>query len=153
MRRFGYIVVAGLIGGCVSSVPSPASLQDTCPAICAPSLATTRTSTAPTSVVFTNHGGKPLSKTEIREPIEAALPRFTACYEVYLRANPAAQGKTVLRFKINAQGRVTKARTIHDTVGTPVADCVRETMRGLLFPKPRWGGNVWVTYPFVFAAT
>jgi len=31
--------------------------------------------------------------------------------------------------------------------------CVIKVMRSLKFPKPRGGGIVVVTYPFVFAAT
>lgn len=94
----------------------------------------------------------------IRSQMQALLPLLKECYENALHDQPELVGKLVVSFTIVAEpdigGLVTDsaidaaASTITDA---PMRECVRETLYGAQFPAPRNGGEVHVTYPFVFA--
>lgn len=91
-----------------------------------------------------------LKRAKIADVIRSALPRFQTCYEAHLILDRDAAGQAVLVFAVAADGRVLRAALVEDTVGWGVSDCVRKTMMGLQFPKPRGGGIVTVSYPFIF---
>lgn len=95
-----------------------------------------------------------LSKEEIGRVIRRNLARFKYCYEKQLNANPNLAGKISVYFTIAPTGSVASAKVRETTMGSKnVESCVLKVMRSLKFPKPRGGGIVVVTYPFVFAAT
>ena len=95
-----------------------------------------------------------LSKAEIGRVIRRNLARFRFCYEKQLASNPNLGGKISVYFTIAPTGSVAKA-TVRETSmnDATVEACVLKVMRSLKFPKPKGGGIVVVTYPFVFAAT
>ncbi|MCA9550639.1 MAG: AgmX/PglI C-terminal domain-containing protein, partial [Myxococcales bacterium] len=63
-------------------------------------------------------------------------------------------GKISVYFTIAPTGSVANASVRETTMNDAnVESCVEKVMRSLQFPKPRGGGIVVVTYPFVFAAT
>lgn len=91
-----------------------------------------------------------LSREEIQRVIARALPRIKYCYERELGAAPALEGKVTSTFTIASSGAVA-ASTLSHTLSTPsVATCVDRVVRTLTFPQPHGGGQVVVTYPFVF---
>lgn len=95
-----------------------------------------------------------LSKEEIGRVIRRNLARFKYCYEKQLNANPNLQGKIAVYFTIAPTGDVADASVRETSMNEEnVESCVVKVMRSLKFPKPRGGGIVVVTYPFVFAAT
>lgn len=95
-----------------------------------------------------------LSKEEIGRVIRRNLARFKYCYEKQLNANPNLQGKIAVYFTIAPTGDVASASIRETSMGDEnVESCAIKVMRSLVFPKPRGGGIVVVTYPFVFAAT
>lgn len=95
-----------------------------------------------------------LSKEEIGRVIRRNLARFKFCYEKQLNANPNLSGKISVYFTIAPTGSVANASVRETTMNDAnVESCVEKVMRSLQFPKPRGGGIVVVTYPFVFAAT
>lgn len=95
-----------------------------------------------------------LSKSEIGRVIRRNLSRFKYCYEKQLNANPNLAGKISVYFTIAPTGSVANATVRESSMkDAKVEGCVTKTMRTLKFPKPKGGGIVVVTYPFVFAAT
>ncbi len=95
-----------------------------------------------------------LSSAEIDRVIRRAFPRFKFCYEKELKVKNRLTGKVSVNFTIAPTGRVARARVEETTMGAPTVErCVTGVMRSLRFPKPRGGGIVVVTYPFVFAST
>ncbi len=95
-----------------------------------------------------------LSKEEIGRVIRRNLARFKYCYEKQLNANPNLSGKISVYFTIAPTGAVAQASVRETSMNDQnVESCVLTVMRSLKFPKPRGGGIVVVTYPFVFAST
>ncbi len=95
-----------------------------------------------------------LSKAEIGRVIRRNLARFKYCYEKQLNANPNLSGKISVYFTIAPTGSVPKASIRETSMNSKkVEKCVVKVMKSLKFPKPRGGGIVVVTYPFVFAST
>lgn len=95
-----------------------------------------------------------LSKEEIGRVIRRNLARFKYCYEKQLNANPNLAGKISVYFTIAPTGSVASASVRETSMNDKkVESCAVTVMRSLKFPKPRGGGIVVVTYPFVFAAT
>lgn len=95
-----------------------------------------------------------LSKAEISREIRRNLPRFKHCYEKQLNSNPNLEGKVAVYFTIAPNGRVARASARESSMDNKkVVACTIKVMRSLEFPKPRGGGVVVVTYPFLFAST
>lgn len=90
----------------------------------------------------------PLSKEEIASTIKRNLASINACFE---QAGPGTQGKVAVRFTIAATGEVSEAVVAEQTVQDErLAACVVGVAKTWKFPKPRGGGQVVVTYPFLF---
>lgn len=88
----------------------------------------------------------------IRVVIRAALPELRACYERALARQPHLRGRLVLQFTIEREGEVTRAAigkgsTLRDA---SMRRCVLAIAHAWQFPAPDTGGQVHVTYPFVF---
>ncbi len=95
-----------------------------------------------------------LTQEEIARVIRQNLSRFKYCYEKELNANPNLAGKIAINFTIAPTGDVPQARVSESQMGnSTVEDCTTRVMKSLKFPKPKGGGIVVVTYPFVFAST
>lgn len=95
-----------------------------------------------------------LSREEINRVVRRHLNQIRYCYEKELAKEPNLQGKIVGTWTIAGTGLVASATASQNTMGSkPVADCVVRIIQRMRFPKPRGGGQVFVTYPFVFAAS
>lgn len=95
-----------------------------------------------------------LAKAEIARVIRRNLARFKYCYEKQLSSNPNLGGKIAIYFTIAPTGTVPKASVRETTMNDKtVESCTVSVMKSLKFPKPKGGGIVVVTYPFVFAST
>lgn len=89
-----------------------------------------------------------MDKNVIRRVIRQQLPRVRFCYERQLQARPTLSGKVVAQFEISPEGATTNV----DVKGLDpsVSMCIAHALRTVRFPKPRGGGVVKVSYPFVF---
>ena len=75
-----------------------------------------------------------------------------AAYEKALKRSPRLAGKLVIRLVIGANGRVTEASVVEDTIGdADLARAIVGVVRRFRFPRPSGGTTVEVRYPFVFA--
>jgi hypothetical protein len=88
-----------------------------------------------------------LDKDIIRRRIRSRLARIRRCYERELLKNPGLAGTATAELTIAASGRVSQVAV---TGFDEVAPCLERTLRSLVFPRPRGGGQVKVRYPFVF---
>jgi hypothetical protein len=94
-----------------------------------------------------------LSREEIQRVIKRAQSRIRYCYEKELQKNPNLQGKIVIAWTISGSGSVSTAKPSQNTMGNAaVGSCVTRVIKSLRFPRPRGGGSVFVTYPWVFSA-
>lgn len=92
-----------------------------------------------------------LDKELIRQVIHSHRSQIQYCYEKELNTNPNLAGKIMTYFVITGQGTVSMARVQETTMkNRAVEDCLVGRVKSWQFPKPKGGGIVVVTYPFIF---
>lgn len=96
-----------------------------------------------------------LSPAVVRRVIRRHRNEVRYCYESALNQAPDLEGRLVLQFVINEQGRVASAAI---TSGSTLADnrvreCVRRAAARWTFPAPEGGAEVRVTYPYILSST
>ena len=92
-----------------------------------------------------------LPKESIRKTIRGLMPRIRFCYEKELATQPDIHGKVVVKFVILPTGRLRKPQMVENTLHNEnIGKCMKRVLRSAQFPKPKGGGIVVVTYPFVF---
>lgn len=94
-----------------------------------------------------------LSREEIQRVISRVMSQIKYCYEKELTKEPNLEGKLVASWTISGTGDVATAQMAQNTMGNQaVEQCVLRIIQRLKFPTPKGGGQVFVTYPFVFSA-
>ena len=92
-----------------------------------------------------------LSQKVVGDYIKRYWAQFKFCYERELSKNPNLYGKISVNFTIDGSGRVSEASVIQTTMNnTNVEECLLRVIRRIRFPQPKGGGEVIVTYPFLF---
>lgn len=92
-----------------------------------------------------------IDREAVRRVIRSILQQIKSCYERRLRTNSGLEGKVVIRFIIEEQGRVRKADTKSSTLNDrDVESCVASRIKEQRFPDPPAGTIAEVDYPFVF---
>ncbi|HZH02521.1 MAG TPA: adventurous gliding motility protein GltG [Myxococcaceae bacterium] len=92
-----------------------------------------------------------LDKELIRQVIHRNRGQIRFCYESQLQRFPKLQGKVAVKFVISAAGSVASSSVAQSSAGNPELEtCVAGRVRTWQFPKPKGGGVVIVTYPFIF---
>lgn len=92
-----------------------------------------------------------LDKELIRKVIQSHRSQIRYCYEQELVRNPKLAGKIAVKFVITANGTVSSASTAQTTMNNATVEgCLASRVKSWEFPKPKGGGVVVVTYPFVF---
>lgn len=87
---------------------------------------------------------------QLRARIRAKTPEIHACYQAALDRLLAAQGQVVVRFIVDAEGRVPAVSISANDFGEPsVGCCVAKQVAGWSLPPPVGGGFVVVEYPFI----
>ncbi len=91
-----------------------------------------------------------LSKSIIRRVIRRHLNEVRYCYQRELQTNSDLYGRLIVKFTIAPNGQVVTSGVKQSTLGNPTVEtCIAKAVRRWLFPKPRDGGIVMVSYPFV----
>jgi pSer/pThr/pTyr-binding forkhead associated (FHA) protein len=87
----------------------------------------------------------------IRKVVHDHRAQIRTCYETQLTSKPNLAGKLVSAWTIDQSGAVTEAHTQESTLHDhAVENCVAQKIRTWRFPIPKGGGEVFVTYPFIF---
>jgi hypothetical protein len=93
-----------------------------------------------------------LDKDIIRRIVRAHINEVRHCYNQGLVKDPDLSGRVRVKFKIVATGKVGESSVESTTLpDTDVAECVAKAFKRWKFPKPRGGGEVDVSYPFVLS--
>lgn len=91
-----------------------------------------------------------LPPADIQRVVRASFAPMRICYENELRRHPDLTGSVLTKFLIERDGSVSGVTLAQgSTLGDPVAPCVSQAFRTLVFPKPE-GGRVAVVYPILF---
>ena len=104
----------------------------------------------------TTVGGDPiilgaLSKEAIDGVIRRHVNQLRYCYQRELTKDPNIAGKVVVKFTIAADGSVSAASIKSTTMNNEsVESCVSGRFMRMVFPEPRGGGIVIVSYPLIF---
>jgi hypothetical protein len=104
-------------------------------------------------------GGTPvftegLDKELIRQTIHRHRHEIKYCYEKSLNSRPGLWGKVSVTFIVGPTGAVQSAKVGISTLGDDETEtCVLSRVRTWVFPVPKGGGIVVVTYPFMLQRT
>jgi len=91
-----------------------------------------------------------LDKDIIRRIVRAHINEVRSCYNSELAKDPNLKGRVSIKFTIAASGKVSKAKVASSTLSnTTLESCIATAIKRWYFPKPKGGGVVTVTYPFV----
>jgi hypothetical protein len=89
-------------------------------------------------------------KDAIRRVVRMHISEIRACYNEGLKVDPALAGRITIEFVIGPSGQVEDATATDITgLGDPrLPTCIEAAIEQWVFPKPRGGGRVTVSYPF-----
>jgi len=91
-----------------------------------------------------------MDKELIRRVIHEHRNQVRYCYESELQRHPGLNGKVTVKFVIGASGQVQKSGVDSSSLGNPaVENCIVARVYQWQFPKPKGGGIVQVSYPFL----
>lgn len=94
--------------------------------------------------------GEGLDKSIIRRIVRAHIGSIRECYNEGLRDNPQLAGKVVISFVVGSEGKVTQSTVSEDTEleDEKTALCMADAVHDWVFPRPKDGKSVSITYPF-----
>ncbi|MBX3251038.1 MAG: energy transducer TonB [Myxococcales bacterium] len=94
-----------------------------------------------------------LSAEQINRVVRANAAAIRYCYEVEVQRQPNLRGRVEIAWRINRQGAVTTSRVASSTLNNArVEGCIVRQVQRWRFPEPD-GGEVNVTYPFIFGVS
>jgi Ca-activated chloride channel family protein len=110
-----------------------------------------RSASAPSIRTGTAEVRGSLDRELIRRTIQRQLNALRHCYERELQSNPGLSGRVVVRFVIDADGKVGTALIAETTLNNAkVEKCLLKIFSRMIFPAVPGGGQVQVNYPLTF---
>lgn len=96
--------------------------------------------------------GGSLSKGDVYKEINRHMGKIRMCYERELMNDPKLAGKITFDWTVKTNGSVSGVREKSSSLGSSkVSSCIRGVIQKMKFPKPK-GGEVQISYPFIFSA-
>jgi TonB family protein len=94
-----------------------------------------------------------LSREEIERVIKRHQNEILFCYNTELSKEPSLAGKVAINFTIDGSGAIADASSSQNTTNNNnIEQCMLARIRRWKFPEPKGGGQVVVTYPWIFTA-
>lgn len=94
-----------------------------------------------------------MSTSIIRRIVRAHINEVRYCYNEGLAHDPDLEGRVVVQFKIDPEGKVAESEVASSTVpNDAVGTCIAGAVERWKFPRPGDGDTAVVTYPFVLSA-
>jgi pSer/pThr/pTyr-binding forkhead associated (FHA) protein len=92
-----------------------------------------------------------LDKDIIKRVVREHMAQIRYCYERELSRTPGIFGKITMKWVIAANGKVQQSQVQATQMkNAKVENCMKRKISTWRFPKPKGGGIVIVTYPFIF---
>lgn len=92
-----------------------------------------------------------LDKSLIAAVVQANIGQIKHCYERQLLVDPNIFGKVVAAWTIDKNGAVSTSSVKKTTMNNQAVEkCIAGKIKNWSFPKPKGGGQVLVSYPFLF---
>ena len=92
------------------------------------------------------------TETEKMAVYRAGLPKIRTCYDNLLKTKPDATGRTGVKLRVSALGKVVDVQILENTVyDATFNSCIIKTVKTYKFPTPRTNSLTNVHYPFIFA--
>ena len=148
-------IACGASSPAVESSTTPGRRGETCSSAGPSAAASQRLSAATNLIEYENawraeHPGATtgsISGAEVRSLVRSKLSQVHACFAAGRSSD--GSGRVVVRFVIDADGRVSTANLDRGSFGAPeVGCCVVKRVAEWTFPKPSVGDFVTVEYPF-----
>jgi hypothetical protein len=92
-----------------------------------------------------------LDKSLIAAVVQSNIGQIKHCYERQLIVDPNIYGKVVAGWTIDKDGLVSLSNIKKTTMNNKAVEtCIAARIKSWTFPKPKGGGTVLVSYPFLF---
>lgn len=92
-----------------------------------------------------------LDQSVVKDVVMSYMPAIRNCYNQELKKDPALAGKVVIRFTVGPKGTITQAMVASSTLkNKEVESCMLKEVKSWIFPEPRRGESVDISFPFVF---
>lgn len=92
-----------------------------------------------------------LDQSVVKDVVMSYMPAIRNCYNQELKKDPALAGKVVIRFTVGPKGTITQAVVASSTLkNKEVEGCMLKEVKSWIFPEPRRGESVDISFPFVF---
>ena len=92
-----------------------------------------------------------LDQSVVQDVIFSHMPAIRHCYNRELRKDPELAGVVKVKFTVGTQGKVTDAAIKESSLkNKDVESCIVGEVKTWVFPEPRSGKPVDITYPFKF---
>jgi TonB family protein len=95
-------------------------------------------------------GAGSLPSQVIKKVILSHMHEIKFCYERELGMSMPLQEKLVAEIVISPKGNVSSVNVKSSTLNSSIENCVVKVLKKMKFPRPKGGGSVTVTYPFIF---
>ncbi len=95
-----------------------------------------------------------LDRDVISQYISTQIGHIRYCYERQLSAKPDLYGKIKVQFTIGSTGSVVQSKIGSSTLQDAIVEgCILKRVASWVFPTPKGGTTVLVSYPFLFKST
>jgi len=95
-----------------------------------------------------------LDKETVRRYIQSKMNQIRWCYQQEVQKNPDLAGQVVFQWIITPTGKVIGVKVASSSLSNAaVEECIASRLATWIFPSPKGGGTVKVTYPFIFRVT